>query len=140
MKVFDKAIEGMSWYEYSRHATSVLVYYLRSYDHLLQKFDELHLLDAMTLPQLVHFTNTLYDDWPLRKRECLLDDSARMNSLDILSTGIPLAERIMYIALDTWFLRENFAAQLQQSRARMNYGDRLRDPVIHLNIANTNIW
>jgi hypothetical protein len=61
MKVFDEAIEGMSWYDYSRHATSVLVYYLRSYDHLLQKLDEKHLLEAMTLPHLVELTNALYD-------------------------------------------------------------------------------
>jgi hypothetical protein len=119
LKVFDKAVEGMSWYNFSRHATSVLVYYLRSYDHLLQKLDEVHLLDAMTLPQLVHFTNTLYDEWPLRKRECLLDVSARMNSIDLLSTDIPLAERMMYIALDTRFLRDHFAAQLLQARARI---------------------
>jgi hypothetical protein len=43
-------------------------------------------------------------------------DSVRMGSLDILSTDIPLAERMMYIALDTWFLRNHIAAQLQQAR------------------------
>jgi hypothetical protein len=59
MKVFDKTAAGMSWYEYSRHSTSVLVFYLRSYDCLLQKLDERELLDAMTLPQLVEFTNSI---------------------------------------------------------------------------------
>jgi hypothetical protein len=58
LKVFDKVVEGMSWYEYSRHATSVLVFYLRSYDHILQKLDKGEHLDAMTLPQLVDFTNS----------------------------------------------------------------------------------
>src|SRR3990172_3853101 len=53
MKIFDKAVLGMSWYEYSRHATSVLVYYLRSYDCILQRLDERELLDALTLEQLV---------------------------------------------------------------------------------------
>lgn len=59
MKVFDRAVEGMSWYEYSRHATSVLVFYLRSYDCILQKLDESDRLDALTFPQLVAFTNAL---------------------------------------------------------------------------------
>ena len=67
MKIFDKAVDGMSWYEYSRHATSVLVYYLRSYDHILQRLDERELLDTLTLEQLVEFTNALYDEWPMRK-------------------------------------------------------------------------
>jgi hypothetical protein len=39
-----------------------------------------------------------------------------MNSLDILSTDIPLAERIMYIALDTRLQQDRFAAQLQKAR------------------------
>ncbi len=112
MKVFDKAIEGMSWYEYSRHATSVLVYYLRSYNHLVQKLDERELLDALTLPQLVAFTNTLFDEWPLRK-----PDSE--NNLDILSTDIPLAERTMYIALGTWFAKDSFQTQLQEARSHV---------------------
>jgi len=59
MKVFDRAVEGMSWYEYSRHAKSVLVFYLRSFDHLIQELNERERLDTMTLPQLVEFTNSL---------------------------------------------------------------------------------
>jgi len=39
-----------------------------------------------------------------------------MSSLDILSTDILLAERMMNIALDTWFLQDHFAMQLQQVR------------------------
>ncbi len=129
MKIFDKAVEGMSWYEYSRHATSVLVYYLRSYDHILQRLDERELLDAVTLERLVEFTNALHDGWPMKKPGWsehhrlnaikmpeLSYLSAPMNSLDMLSTDIPLAERIMYISLDTWFLRDHFALQLQQAR------------------------
>jgi len=113
MKVFDKTVDGMSWYEYSRHATSVFVYYLRSYDHILQRLEERNL----TLEQLVEFTNTLYDEWPLRKPDSSVTDSLEpMNSLDVLSTDIPLAERMMYIALDTWFLRNHFAIQLEQAR------------------------
>ncbi len=121
MEVFDKAVAGMSWYEYSRHATSVLVYYLRSYDYILQRLNERALLDALTLERLVEFTNALYDQWPLRSLEWRVHESAgygsnRMNTLDILSTDIPLAERIVYIALDTCFLRDQFAAQLQRAR------------------------
>ncbi len=115
MKIFDKAVNGMSWYEYSRHATSVLVYYLRGYDHLLQRLDERELLDTLTLEQLVEFTNALYDEWPMRKADGSVRHP-RMNSLDILSTDIPLAERMMYIVLDTWFLPDHFATQLQQAR------------------------
>jgi hypothetical protein len=111
MKIFDRAIDGMSWYEYSRHATSVLVYYLRSYDRLLQRLDEREFLDALTLQQLVEFTNALYDEWPMRKI-----DTDRMNSLAILSTDIPPAERMMYIALDTGFSQDHLAEQLQQAR------------------------
>jgi hypothetical protein len=121
MKVFDKAVDGMSWYEYSRHTTSVLVHYLRSYDHLLQRLDERGLLDRLTLEQLVGFTNVLYDEWPMRKPDRsvhhrLRCDSNLMRSLDMLSTEIPLAERMMYIALDTRFLRNHFALQLRQAR------------------------
>ncbi len=125
LKIFDKAVEGISWYEYSRHATSVLVYYLRSYDHILQRLDERKLLEDLTLRQLVRFTNTLFDEWPLRrpdKSACHAAyqypsrDSERMNSLDILSTIIPLAERMMYIALDSWFMQGHYAEQLQQAR------------------------
>jgi len=121
MKIFDKAVGGMSWYEYSRHATSVLVYYLRSYDHLLQQLDERDLLDGLALEQLVEFTNTLYDEWPLKQPDCSAghpstDHAAAMNSLDILSTDLPLAERIMHIALNTRFLHDHFAVQLQQAR------------------------
>ncbi len=124
MKIFDKAVDGMSWYEYSRHATSVLVYYLRSYDHILQKLDERELLDTLALEQLVEFTNTLYDEWPIRKPDwsvhhplnAIRVPETEMNLLDILSMDIPLAERMMYIALDTWFLQGHFAKQLQQAR------------------------
>ena len=115
MKIFGKAVDGMSWYEYSRHATSVLVYYLRSYDHLLQRLDARELLDAFTLEQVVQFTNALYDEWPMRNPDWSVR-RPRMNSLDILSTDIPLAERMMHIALDTWFLPDHFATQLQQAR------------------------
>jgi hypothetical protein len=120
-KIFDKAIDGMSWYDYSRHATSVLVYYLRSYDHLLQRLDKMELLDTLTLAQLVEFTNTIYDKWPLKKPDSsdhhpLNDESDALNSLEILSIDIPLAERMMYLALDTRFLRDHVATQLQQAR------------------------
>ncbi len=118
MKVFDRAVEGMSWYEYSRHATSVLVYYLRGYDHIFQRLDERGLLDSLTLEHLVQFTNTLYDEWPLRKLERDLN-SGRMGALDILTTNIPLAERIMYIALDTWFQPQHAARQIDQARAHV---------------------
>jgi len=119
--MFDKAVDGLSWYEYSRHASSVLVYYMRSYDHILQRLDERELLDTLTLGQLVDFTNTLYDEWPLREQHRgtgnpLSTDSGRMNSLDILSANIPLAERMMYIALDTRFLKDRFPIQLRLAR------------------------
>jgi hypothetical protein len=123
MKIFDRAIEGMTWYEYSRHATSVLVCYLRGYDYILQRLDERKLLDATSLEQLVEFINALYDKWPMRGPEGKKlqlpnpgDTSEPMNSLEILSTDIPLAERIMYIALDTWFFRELWVTQLQRAR------------------------
>jgi hypothetical protein len=119
MKVFDKTVDGMSWYEYSRHATSVLVYYLRSYDRLLQKLDERGLLDALALQPLVEFTNAIYDEWPLRKPDGSArqsNESACMNSLAILLADMPLDERIMYIALNTCFLHDHFAKQLLQAR------------------------
>jgi hypothetical protein len=109
LKVFDKAVGGMSWYEYSRHATSVLVYYLRSYDHIVKRLDERKALDTLGLAELVEFTNALYEGWPLRGTEC-------MDPMEILSSDIPLTERVMYIALDTWFTRNGFAVQLQQGR------------------------
>jgi hypothetical protein len=117
MKVFDRAVDGMTWYEYSRHATSVLVYYLRSYDCIFRKLDDRKLLDEFTLERLVEFTNGLYDAWPMRTQRGRDPKSQEaMNSPDILSTSIPLAERIMYIALDTWFLRDRFDLQLRQAR------------------------
>jgi hypothetical protein len=124
MKVFDGAVAGMSWYEYSRHAISVLVYYLRSYDSIIQRLDDKKMLDAMPLQRLVGFTNTLYEAWPLRNQDrieghCPEHNSNFMDSLDILSTDIPLAERITYISLDTWFPRGRFAAQLRQARDRI---------------------
>jgi hypothetical protein len=132
LKIFDKAVKGMSWYEYSRHAISVLVYFLRSYDCLLQKLDERGLLDTLTLQQLVAFTNAFYDEWPLKKPDRRMkhshdpsDDSAYMTTLDILSTDIPLAERILYIALDTGFLQDHFSRQLQQARDYL--GKRMED-------------
>jgi len=263
MKIFDKAVRRMSWYEYSRHATSVLVYYLRGYDHLLRRLDERECLDTLTLEQLVEFTNRLYDEWPIRKPDwsarhplnairvpgfprsgvelstassldwftgattggeisastestledvrrhreemttkvplrlqstdkgyrftltfpeaerdidvhlrngnqpvlkgtlvqelwraginreeswpgtdrikgkrlllqnlhhCLSHDSDPMSSLDILSTDIPLAERMMYIVLDTWFLQDHFARQLQQAR---DHVDRRIEALFH---------
>jgi hypothetical protein len=122
MKVFDKAIDGMSWYEYSRHATSVLVYYLRGYDFVLQKLDERKLLDGLPLERLVEFTNSLYEEWPIRPpdwsavRHIQSNDAAVcMNSMDILSARIPLNERILYIALDTWFQHDQFHSQLRQA-------------------------
>jgi hypothetical protein len=121
MKVFDGAVAGMSWYEYSRHATSVLVYYLRSYDSIIERLDEKNMLEAMTLRRLVGFTNTLHETWPLRYPDRSENhrpehNSRFMDSLDILSADIPLAERIMYIALDTRFSRDHFTAQLRQAR------------------------
>ncbi len=119
MKIFDKAIDGMSWYEYSRHATSVLVYYLRSYDHVLQQLDERKRLEGLTMESVVEFTNALYDEW--QGRDTGRSDRRRLNSkcmdsLDILSAGIPIAEAIMYIALDSCFSRDRFAVQLRKAR------------------------
>jgi hypothetical protein len=123
-QVFDKAIDGMSWYEFSRHATSVLVYYLRGYDFMVQRLDERNLLSALTLEQLVEFTNALYDKWPLKNQACNMqpptwatqDPELPMTSLQILSLDIPLAERILYIALNSCFLHDRFEWQLQQAR------------------------
>jgi len=123
-QVFDKAVDSMSWYEFSRHATSVLVYYLRCYDFIMQRLDERNILSALTLKQLVEFTNILYDEWPLKDLDCgeqpppsaIQAPEFPMNSLQILSLDIPLAERILYIALNTRFLQEHFASQLQQAR------------------------
>jgi hypothetical protein len=116
LKVFDKAVEGMSWYAYSRHATSVLVYYLRSYDHIFQKLDEMHALDALTLPQIVEFTNSLYDKWPMQAPDCPAHDPGLMNAFDMLSADIPITERILFIALNAGFVRDHFDAQLKQAR------------------------
>jgi hypothetical protein len=116
MKIFDQAVEGMSWYQYSRHATSVLVYYLRGYDHLLQQIDEGRLLDSLNLKKLVKFTNALYDGWPLRKPNLFQAPRDSMTSLDILRTDLPLTERLMYLALDTRFSSNDFGQQLQQAR------------------------
>ncbi len=115
MSIFDRAVGGMSWYQYSRHATSVLVYYLRSYDPILQRLDAGGLLEALTLQQVVAFTNDLYDGWPQRQSSAG-DEIDCMNSMDLLSTEIPLRERIMLIALDTRFAKSRFNAQLQQVR------------------------
>jgi hypothetical protein len=109
LKVFDKAVDGMSWYEYSRHATSVLVYYLRGYDCILQELDGKGFLDGLSLEKLVAFTNALYDEWPMR-------EPGRRHSPEILVTAIPLAERVLYIALGTRFLHGHWEAQLRHAR------------------------
>jgi hypothetical protein len=57
MKIFDKAVQGMSWYEYSRHSTSVLVFYLRRCEEIVQTLDQRGLLDSLSLSQLVNSTN-----------------------------------------------------------------------------------
>jgi hypothetical protein len=59
MKVFDKAVHGMSWHEYSMHSTSVLVFYLRGCDGIVQTLDQRGLLDSLSLKQLVAYTNAL---------------------------------------------------------------------------------
>jgi hypothetical protein len=87
----------------------------------LQRLDKRGILDTLTLKQLVDFTNSLYDKWPIGKpdwsvRLYLESDSDRMNALELLSTNTPLAERIMYIALDSWFMQDHFDIQLQQAR------------------------
>lgn len=72
LKVFDKAIEGMSWYDYSRHGTAVLVAYLRSYDHIMQKLDEKDLLEDISLQQIAELTNNLYENFS-EKASCSVD-------------------------------------------------------------------
>ncbi len=141
LKVFDRAVSGLSWYEYSRHATSVLVYYLRSYDYVVQNLDRRGLLADWTLERLVAFTNDLYDHWPLKRpdwserhslnrlrfpefpaegRECnaspLDSGTIPVDSPDILSAGMSPAERILYVALDSWFLPDRLAGQLMRAR------------------------
>lgn len=124
LKAFDRAVEGMSWYEFSRHSTSVLVYYLRSYDHIVQLLGRNGMLDSLTLEELVKFTNKLYAEWPLRapavseqRPPVSGDDSDNsMDSLAILSTDIPLSERMLYIALDSRFMQSGFASQLDRAR------------------------
>jgi len=66
-KVFERFTKGMSWYEYSRHSTAVLVYYLRSYDYLIQKLDENGILEDLPLEKIVEFTNSLFETWPLKE-------------------------------------------------------------------------
>jgi hypothetical protein len=116
MKIFDQAVNGMSWYEYGRHATSVLVYYLKSDDHLLQQIDEGRLFDALDLKELIEFTHALYDKWPLQKPNLFQNPQHDMSPLDILATDIPLGERIMYIALDTRFSSNQFGQHLRHAR------------------------
>ncbi|MEJ2108369.1 MAG: hypothetical protein P8Z37_00350 [Acidobacteriota bacterium] len=113
MKIFDKAVDGMSWYEYSRHATSVLVYYLRGYDYIIQSLEKSEILDTLTLKQLVRFTNSLYDTWPLKK-------SDRTEYPGILTMDIPLAERITYLALNTGFSGDHGNQQLNQARKHIH--------------------
>jgi hypothetical protein len=112
-KVFDRAVDGMSWYEYSRHATSVLVYYLRSYDHLFQILDEEGILDGQNLRQLAAFTNAIFDAWPLGSRG---DKSPQDDSLDVHATDLPEAEKTLYVALDSRFLNRDFVVQLRKAR------------------------
>jgi hypothetical protein len=78
LKVFDKTMGGMSWYDYSRHATGVFVSFLRGYDHIIQMLDQKGKLDSMSLEGLVEFTNELFDNWkfmaPRRNRAHRLED------------------------------------------------------------------
>ena len=120
-KIFNRAVEGMSWYEYSRHATSVLVYYLRGYECVIQLLKDVARADIFTLPQLAEFTNDLYDNWPLRNHAKIADYDAnsrsdRMASLEILSSDIPLTERIFHIAIGSELCRDSFVAQLNEAR------------------------
>jgi len=115
-KVFDRAVEGMNWYEYSRHATSVLVYYLRAFDHLLGILEEEGVLDPGDLGRLAGFTNAIFDTWPLRNRG---DNFSRVETLNILDTDLAPAEKTMYIALDTQFLNGDFKLQLRKARAHI---------------------
>ncbi|MBN2339830.1 MAG: hypothetical protein JXP48_14990 [Acidobacteria bacterium] len=117
--MFDRAVEGLSWYEYSRHATSVLVYYLRAFDHLLVRMNEAAGLGRLPLRQLASFTNALYDDWPFQRPGAAVPGTPGMgfmNTLDLLRTPIPLPERILYIALRTGFRADTFGAQLGRAR------------------------
>lgn len=113
LKVFDRAVEGMSWYTYSRHGTSVLVYYLRGYDYVMQILDRKGILDTRNLNQLVQFTNAIFDSWPLKNSG---GDPSQQNNLDILGTDLSPAEKTMYIALDTRFLKKDFPLQLKTAR------------------------
>ena len=111
----------MSWYEYSRHATSVLVYYLRGYEYIIQLLKDVGRADIPTLSRLVEFTNELYDNWPLRNHEKVADDEAnpdsdQMDSLEILSIDIPLTERMFHIAIGSELCRDSFAARLNEAR------------------------
>lgn len=63
LRVFKKATEGMSWYEYSRHSTAVLVAYLRAFDFLLEMMDKRDKLESKSLDEVVEFTNDLFDNW-----------------------------------------------------------------------------
>jgi len=112
--VFDRAVEGLSWYEYSRHATSVLVYYLRAFDHLLVRMDEAAVLGRLPFRELVSFTNALYDEWPLKIP--VPRGTGFMSALDLLRTPIPLPERILHIALRTGFRADTFGEQLEKGR------------------------
>jgi hypothetical protein len=67
LKVFDKAIEGMSWYEYSRHSTAVMVAYLRVYDFLFEQMDAQGKLENKSLDELIKFTNELANNWEFKK-------------------------------------------------------------------------
>jgi len=68
-KVFERATNGMSWYDHSRHGTAVLVAYLRSYDNIIQMIDKKGKLDKMSLENLVEFTNNIFDNWPLKEHK-----------------------------------------------------------------------
>jgi hypothetical protein len=124
LRVFDKAVEGMSWYEFSRHSTSVLVYYLRSYDPILKKLDERKLLETISLKQLVEFSNALYDEWPLRESGASENDpvcsaAEPMDFREILSMGIPTGEKIMHVALGTRFTKKQVSFQLKLAEENM---------------------
>jgi hypothetical protein len=117
--VFDRAVTGLSWYGYSRHATSVLVYYLRAFDHLLVRMNEAAVLARLPLRQLASFTNALHDDWPFQRPTAAVPAQTGMgfmNTLDLLRTPIPLPERILHIALRTGFRADTFGAQLGRAR------------------------
>ena len=77
LEIFDNATKNMSWYEYSRHSTAVLVSYLRAYDYLLQKMAEK--IDVVSLPlsELTLLINRFYDQWSFR-----LNTTCRTNLID----------------------------------------------------------